>query len=243
MRAEHGASTRPGARKADADAHGDRGSAHTGLHACDNRGNTVRDACDNRGNTDQHTGDNRGNTVRDARDAHSVTDPGTVDSDLHPALTANPDRMPGEFPVEPPVRGNDSDQVQVGSPGLRKDLFGVLLVFSPDVHSEFGSASKTDSRYDSIQSVEIALPHPDGRHGPVHGASESKYGCVARGQLTVVFNLEVEDRQFLLPGPCLWRHTNPLPSRFMGPEPRSRVPVMTAHQSGGHQPMPNRPSQ
>ena len=31
-------------------------------------------------------------------------------------------------------------------------------------------------------------------NGPVHGTSESKYGCVARGQLTVVFNLEVQDR-------------------------------------------------
>ena len=102
--------------------------------------------------------------------------------------------MPGEFPVEPPVLGNDSDQVQVGSPGLRKDPFGVLLVFSPDVHSEFGSAIETAPRYGSIQSVEIALPHPDGRHGPVHGTSESKYGCVPRGQLTVVFNLEVQDR-------------------------------------------------
>ena len=189
----------------------------------DNRGNTVRDACGNRGNTGRDACDNRGNTARDARDTHSVTDPGTVDS--------QPDRMLGEFPVEPPVRGNDSDQVQVGSPGLRKDLFGVLLVFSPDVRSQFGSATKTAPRYGSIQSVEIALPHPDGRHGPVHGASESKYGCVARGQLTVVFNLEVQDRQFLLPSPCLWRHTNPLPSRFMGPEPRSRIPVMTAHQS------------
>ena len=102
--------------------------------------------------------------------------------------------MPGEFPVEPPVLGNDSDQVQVGSPGLREDPFGVLLIFSPDIHSEFGSAIKTAARYGSIQSVEIALPHPDGRHGPVHGTSESKYGCVPRGQLTVVFNLEVQDR-------------------------------------------------
>ena len=146
----------------------------------------------------------RRNTVRGA---HSVTDPDTVDSDLHPALTASPDRMPGEFPVEPQVQGNDSDQVQVGSPSLRKDLFGVPLVFSPDIHSEFGSATETAPGYGSIQSVEIALPHPDGRHGPVHGTSESKYGCVARGQLAVVFNLEVQDRQVLLPGPCLWRHT------------------------------------
>ena len=115
--------------------------------------------------------------------------------------------MPGEFPVEPPVLGNDSDQVQVGSPGFRKDLFGVLLVFSPDVHSEFGSVTETGPRYSSIQSVEIAFPHPDGRHGPVHGTSESKYGCMARGQLAVVFNLEVQDRQVLLPSPCLWRHT------------------------------------
>ena len=125
-------------------------------------------------------------------------------SPIQAPSTANPDKMPGKFPVEPPVRGNDSDQVQVGSPGLRKDLFGVPLVFSPDVRSEFGSATETASRYGSIQSVEIALPHPDGRHGPVHGTSESKYGCVARGQLAVVFNLEVQDRQVLLPGPCLW---------------------------------------
>ena len=174
----------------------DDNSIHTGVHACDNRGNTDRDACDNQGNID-----------RDVRDTHSVTDPGTVDSDLHPALTASPDRMPREFPVEPQVRGNDSDQVQVGSPGFREDLFGVLLVLSPDVRSEFGSAIETASGYGSIQSVEISLPHPDGRHSPVHGASESKYCCVARGQLTVVFNLEVQDRQVLLPGPCLWRHT------------------------------------
>ena len=46
------------------------------VHARDNWANTVRDACGNRGNTD-----------RNARDTHSVTDPGTVDSDLHPALT------------------------------------------------------------------------------------------------------------------------------------------------------------
>ena len=118
---------------------------------------------------------------------------------------ANPDRMPGEFPVEPPVWGNDSDQVQVGSPGLRKDLFGVPLVFSPDVRSQFGSATETAPRCGSIQRVEIALPHPDGRHGPIHGASESKYGRVARGQLAVVFNLEVQDRQVLLPSPSLSR--------------------------------------
>ena len=161
-----------------------RGGGHAGLHACENWG----------------TND------RDARDTHSLADPGTIDSDIQPP-TPNPDRMPGDFPVEPQVRGNTSDQVQVGSPGLRKDLFGVPLVFSPDVHSEFGSASKTDPRYGSIQRVEIALSHPDGRYGPVHGACESKYGCVALGQLAVVFNLEVQDRQVLLPGPCLWRHT------------------------------------
>ena len=220
VRVGDGTPARAAARHSSTGAHGDHRSAHTGLHA---RDNTARNACGN-----------RGNTVRNARDTHSVTDPGTVDS--------QPDRMPGEFPAKPPVRGNDSDQIQVGSPGLRKDLFGVLLVFSPDVHSEFGSAAKTDSRYDSIQSVEIALPHPDGRHGPVHGASESKYGCVARGQLTVVFNLEVQDRQFLLPGPSLWRHTNPLPSRFMGPEPGSRIPVMTAHQRGNINRCPTGPA-
>ena len=97
--------------------------------------------------------------------------------------------MPGEFPVEPPVWGNDSDQVQVGSLGFGKDLFAVPLAFSPDVHSEFGSAPKTAPRYGSIQSVEIALPHPDGRQGPVHGTSKSKYGCVARSQLTAILNL------------------------------------------------------
>ena len=59
-----------------------------------------------------------------------------------------------EFPVEPPVWGNDSDQVQVGSPGFRKNLIGVPLVFSPDIHSEFGSASKTNPRHGSIQRVE-----------------------------------------------------------------------------------------
>ena len=83
---------------------------------------------------------------------------------------------------------------QIGSPGLRKDLFGIPLVFSPDVSSEFGSSPKTDPRCGSIQRVEIALPHPDGRHGPAHGISEIDYGCVARSQLTVVFNLEVKDR-------------------------------------------------
>ena len=136
--------------------------------------------------------------------------------------------MPGEFPVEPPVWGNDSDQVQVGSPGFRKDLFGVPLVFSPDVRSQLGSAIETAPRYGSIQRVEIALPHPDGRHGPVHGASESKYGCVARGQLTVVFNLEVQDRQVLLPGPCLWRHANVLPlNPWTRLQTGVRVPAVT----------------
>ena len=196
MWAGHGTPARAAARHSSTGAHTDDNPIHTGVDARDNRGNTDRDACDN-----------RVHTVRDACDNHSRTDPGTVDSDLHPALTASSDRMPGEFPVEPPVRENDSDQVQVGSPGLRKDLFGIPLVFSPDVHSEFGSATETGPRYGSIQSVEITLPHPDGRHGPVHGTSESKYGCMARGQLAVVFNLEVQDRQVLLPGPCLWRQT------------------------------------
>ena len=179
-----------------------------------------------------------GNPDRGGGETHTVADPRY----RRQRLPSSRDRMPREFPVEPPVWGNDSDQVQVGSPGLRKDLFGVPLVFSPDVHSEFGSTTKTAPRYGSIQSVEIALPHPNGRHGPVHGTSESKYGCVARGQLTVVFNLEVEDRQFLLPGPCLWRHTNPLPSRFMGPEPGSRIPVMTAHQRGNINRCPTGPA-
>ena len=214
MRAGDGTPVRAAARHSSTSAHSDLGSVHarhnranTVQNARDNRGNTARNACDNRGNTARNACDNRGNTARDVRDTHSVTGTGTVDSDLHPALTASPDRMPGEFPVEPQVRGNDSDQVQVGSPGFRKDLFGVLLVLSPDVRSEFGSATETAPGYGSIQSVEIALPHPDGRHGPAHGTSESKYCCVARGQLAVVFNLEVQDRQVLLPSPCLWRHT------------------------------------
>ena len=47
--------------------------------------------------SDPH-GDHRStHTGLHARDTHSVTDPGTVDS--------QPDRMLGEFPVEPPVRG------------------------------------------------------------------------------------------------------------------------------------------
>ena len=50
-------------------------------------------------------------------------------------LPSSHDRMTGEFPVEPPVWRNDSDQVQVSCPGLRKDLAGVPLVFSPDVCS------------------------------------------------------------------------------------------------------------
>ena len=50
-------------------------------------------------------------------------------------LPSSHDRMTGEFSVEPPVWRNDSDQVQVSCPGLRKDLVGVPLVFSPDVRS------------------------------------------------------------------------------------------------------------
>ena len=171
-----------------------------------------------------HTPDDRGNPDRGGDGTHSVTDPGTVDSDFHPVP-----RNAWGVPSRTAGVGKYSDQVQVGSPGFRKDLFGVPLVFSPDVHSEFGSAVKTGPRCSSIQRVEIAFPHPDGRHGPVHGASESKYGCMARGQLTVVFNLEVQDRQFLLPGPSLWRHTNPLPSRFMEPEGSVCLWVITLH--------------
>ena len=95
MRAGDGTPARAAARHSSTSAHSDRGSAHTGLHARDNRGNTGRDIRDNRGNTARDVRDNRGNTGRDARDAHSVTNPGTVDRDLHPALTANPDRMLG----------------------------------------------------------------------------------------------------------------------------------------------------
>ena len=65
---------------------------------------------------------------------------------------------------------------------------------------------------------------------------------MARGQLTVVFNLEVQDRQVLLPSPWLWRHTNPLPSRFTGLESRSRIPVMTAHQRGNTNRCPTGPT-
>ena len=44
VRAGHGTGTRPDARKASSDA--DRGSAHAGLHTCDNQGNTDWDARD-----------------------------------------------------------------------------------------------------------------------------------------------------------------------------------------------------
>jgi hypothetical protein len=57
-----------------------------------------------------------------------------------------------------------------------------------------------------IQGIKVALPHPYGRNGTVHGIGKSIDGRVTRGQLPVIFYFQEQNRQILLLGPSLSRH-------------------------------------